>query len=107
MVNREDREETRGASKSTNDENNLRYEDDFSEIDPSTKDSTKPYILRGNILTRYSMYGKYCAVYRGYGDGNAALGEMVESLGGNAYPFRLSEGVKKLRKMFKSGGQRR
>ena len=37
------------------------------------------------------MYGKYCAHYRGYGNGNTELGAMVEILGGNAYPFRVSE----------------
>ena len=71
------------------------------EIDPSTKDATKPHRLRGKILTWYLMYGKYCEDYRGYGDGNAALGEMVESLGGNLYPFCVSEEGKKLRKNVK------
>ena len=45
------------------------------------------------------MYGKFCADYRGYGNGNAALGEMVNSLGVNVYPFRVSDDVKKLRKI--------
>ena len=43
------------------------------------------------------MYGKYCEDYRRYGNNNAALGAMVESLGGNAYPFHVSEEGKKMR----------
>ena len=70
-------------SASKNDGDTLRDEDDFREIDPSTKGATKPHRLRGTNLTRYLMYGKYCADYRGYGNDNAALGAMVESLGGN------------------------
>ena len=53
------------------------------------------------------MYGKYCADYRAYGNDNAALGAIVEILGGNAYPLHVFEESKKLRKMFKSGGERR
>ena len=44
------------------------------------------------------MYGKYFADYREYSNDNIALGAMVESLGGNAYPFRVSEEGEKLRK---------
>ena len=43
------------------------------------------------------MYGKFCADYSRYGNGNTALGAMVNSLGGNAYPFRVSDDEKKLR----------
>ena len=86
-VERKDKEETREASASTNDEDTLRDEDNFREIDPSTKDATKPHRLFGEDLTRYSIYGKYCADYRGYGNGNAELGAIVESLGGNEYLF--------------------
>ena len=45
------------------------------------------------------MYGKFCADYRGYSNGNAALVAMVNSLGGNANPFRVSYDGKKLRKI--------
>ena len=45
------------------------------------------------------MYGKFCADYRGYGNVNAALGEMVNSIGENAHPFRVSDDEKKLRKI--------
>ena len=61
------------------------------EIEPNTKYETKPHRLCGTNLTQYSMYGKYCTNYRGYGNGNTELGAMVEILGGNAYPFRVSE----------------
>ena len=44
------------------------------------------------------MYGKYCADYRGYGNVNSSLGAIFESIGGNAYPFRVSEEGQKLRK---------
>ena len=70
-VKRNDKEETRGTSSSKNDEYTLRDEDDFREIYPSTKDATNPHRLRGTHLTWYSMYAKYCADYRGYGNGNA------------------------------------
>ena len=33
------------------------------------------------------MYGKFCAVYREYGNGNTELGAMVDCLGGDTYPF--------------------
>ena len=75
------------------DDDTVRGEDDFRKIDPDTKDANKPHRLRGTNLTRYSMYGKFCADYRGYGNGNAALREMGNSLGGNAYPFRVSTGM--------------
>ena len=45
------------------------------------------------------MYGKLCADYRGYVNGNAALGAMVNSLGGKAYTFRVSDDREKLRKI--------
>ena len=57
-------EETIGASASKNNEDTLKDEDDFREIEPSKKDATKPYRLCGKILTWYPMYGKYCAYYR-------------------------------------------
>ena len=68
VVKRNEKEETRGTSASTNDEDTLRDEDDFREIDPSTKDATDPHRIFGTNLTWYSMYGKYCADYRGYGN---------------------------------------
>ena len=58
-------------------------------------------------LTRYSMYGKFCADYRGYGNGNAALGAMVNSIGGNAYPFSVSDEEKNWEILYKIGGARR
>ena len=67
------------------------------------KNATNPHRLCGKNLILYLMYGKYCADYRGYGNVNSALGAMFESIGGNAYPFRVYEEGKKLRKMFKSG----
>ena len=73
------------------DDDTVRDEDDFRKIDPTTKDAKKPHRLRGTNLTRYSMYGKFCAGYRVYGNGNAALGAMVNSLGGNACPFCVSD----------------
>ena len=72
------------------DDDTVRYEDDFRKIDPTTKYAKNPHRLRGTNLTRYSMYSKFCADYRGYGNGNAALGAMVNIIGGNAYPFRVS-----------------
>ena len=90
-VKRNEKEETRGTSSSKNDEDTLRDEDDFREIYPSTKDATNPHRLRGTHLTWYLMYANYCADYRGYGNVNAELGAMVEILGGNAYPFHVSE----------------
>ena len=69
----------------------VRDEDDFRKIDPTTKDAKNPHRLRGINLTRYSMYGKFCADYRGYGNVNDALGAMVNSLGGNTYPFCVSD----------------
>ena len=56
------------------DDDTVRDEDDFRKIDPTTKDAKKPHRLRGKHLTRYSMYGKFCADYRGYGNVNVALG---------------------------------
>ena len=44
------------------------------------------------------MYGKFCADYRGYGNGTAALVAMVNSLEGNTYPFQLSDDEKKTEK---------
>ena len=76
----------------------VRDEDDFRKIDPTTKDAKKPHRLRGTNLTRYSMYGKFCADYRGYGNGNAELGAMVNSLGGNTHPFHVSDDKKKTEK---------
>ena len=72
----------------------VRYEDDFRKIDLTTKDAKNPHGLRGTNLTRYSMYGKFCADFRGYGNGNASLGTMVNCLGGNAYPFHVSDDEK-------------
>ena len=72
----------------------VRDEDDFRKIDLTTKYAKKSHRLRGTNLTRYSIYGKFCADYRGYGNGNEALGAMVNSLGGNAYPFRVSDDKK-------------
>ena len=76
------------------DDDTVRDEDDFWKIDPTAKDAKKPHRLRGKNLTRYSMYGKFCAGYRGYGNGNASLGAMVNSLGGNEYPFHVSDDKK-------------
>ena len=45
------------------------------------------------------MYGNFFADNMGYGNGNAALGEMVNSIGVNAYPFRVYDNEKKLRKI--------
>ena len=70
-VKRNDKEETRGRSEITNDEDTLRYEDDFREIYPSTKYATKSHRLCGTNLNQYSMYGKYCTDCRGYGNVNA------------------------------------
>ena len=80
-------------------DDNVRDENDFRKIDPTTKYAKKPHRLRGTNLTRYSMYGKYCADYRGHGNGNAALGAMVNSIGGNVYPFRMSDDGKQLREI--------
>ena len=77
----------------------VRDEDDFRKIDPNTKDAKNPHKLCGTNLTRYSTYGKFCAGYRGYGNGNEALGATVNSLGGNAYPFNVSDNGKKQRKI--------
>ena len=81
------------------DDDTVKDKDYFRKIDPTTKDAKKPHRLRGTNLTRYSMYGKFCADCRWYGNGNAAFGAMVNSLGWNAYPFRVSDEGEKLRKI--------
>ena len=73
------------------DDDTVRDEDDFRKFYLTTKDAKKPHRLCGTNLTRYSMYGKFYADYRGYGNGNAALGAIVNILGGNEYPFRVSD----------------
>ena len=83
------------------DDDTVRDEDDFRKIGPTTKYVKKPHRLRGTNLTRYSMYSKFCADYRGYSNGNEALGYMVNSLVGNAYPFRVSNDRKQLRNIVK------
>ena len=67
-VKSKEKEETRGTPARKNNEDTLRDEDDFREIDPSTKNATNPHRLCGTNLILYSMYGKYCADYRGYGN---------------------------------------
>ncbi len=47
-------------------------EDDQRQQDTTCKDPKANKIL-GSNLTRYSMWGRYCPHYKGYGDGSPAM----------------------------------
>lgn len=72
-------------------------EDDQRQQDETCKDA-KANKIPGTNLTRYSMWGRYCPHYKGYGNGNPAMLAMNASLGGTLAPLRRSPESVRLRK---------
>lgn len=72
-------------------------EDDQRQQDATCKDP-KANKIPGSNLTRYSMWGRYCPYYKGYGNGNPAMLAMNASLGGRQAPLRRSPDAVRLRK---------
>ena len=72
-------------------------EDDQRQPDATCKDP-KANKMPGSNLTRYSMWGRYCPYYKGYGNGIPAMLAMNASLGGRQAPLRRSPDAVRLRK---------